>query len=242
MQIKDKKKVRAFKKQNSKKQIAFKISKKDILEFHPVQDAICNNDFNKSSPGIRGITNISSENCSLCAALQLLLHSMPLVKLLLKTNWESHIDSTKTPIARMLKDLAVQLWMSPVELVRSKAEPINPKEVLTYLLTDGSIEKTQNDALEILIILITKLHIEFKSIDPNPIEQIFYGITREEHVCVNCGNSCTRNIPFNCISLLWTHEKQYKLKTMFENFSQWFQPKLKEPEPCENCKKKHQLK
>lgn len=167
---------------------------------------------------------------------------MPLVKLLLKTNWESNINTSKTPIAQMLKDLAIQLWMPPVEPVHSKDEPINPEEILTYLLNDGSIEKTQNDALEIINILITKLHIEFSSIDPNPIEQIFYGITREEHICVKCGHSSIRDIPFNCISLLWTYEKQCKLKTMFEKFSQWFKPKIKEPEPCVNCKKRHQLK
>lgn len=197
---------------------------------------------NKSLPGVRGIANINHKICALCSSLQILLHTMPLIKLLLRAKWDSFISPEKSPLTRMLTALAIQIW-SPVETKEDLSPPINPTEILEYLVLYFSLGDGPYDAMELLIMIISGLFDEFAPIHPNPIGQIFYGLARDECICLKCGDSVTHNVPFNFISLPWTtSNSKYKINLLFKKWSEWQKQKAGYSRICDNCKKKVQVK
>ena len=200
------------------------------------------NEIDKMIPGVRGIQNIKAKICALCSALQILLHTIPLNKLLLKTQWEDYIDPSKSPMARMLKALSIQFWSAPIEIQNGSIPPVNPSEILNYIDETCNLGDGQYDAMELLIIIISEIKSEFSSVNPNPIEQIFDGVERDEIICLNCGYMTSNNSSFNFISLPWTQNKKYKMNFLFKKWCDWQKQSSSCSRICENCKQKVQVK
>lgn len=207
----------------------------------------------KSLPGIRGIIN-KGNCCALCSCLQILMHTLPLLHLLLDTQWECIINPSNAPISRMLKAMAIHFWGAPVSLDdKGKAPPLDPSDIHEYLIINGDlfgayfdeetqkyVDEEQHDTLEIMMHLVSRLLNEFSLLNPNPIEKMFYGLEKNEWICPMCHNIFTENSAFNHLCFPFNNCKSIEM--MFKEKEEWRYFPNSDLRECPNCNNKVRVK